>query len=50
MVLTAEQIKANYDVLLNGIEPKQIGLNEILLNFLDNRKITIKRKTEFNIT
>ena len=39
----------NFNVLLNGIEPKQIGLNDILLNFLDHRKISIKRKSKFNI-
>ncbi len=39
----------NFNVLLNGIEPKQIGLIDILLNFLDHRKISIKRKSEFNI-
>ena len=39
----------NFNVLLNGIQPKQIGLNDILLNFLDHRKITLKRKFKFNI-
>ncbi len=39
----------NFNVLINGIEPKQIGLKEILLNFLDHRKISIKRKSQFNI-
>ena len=39
----------NFNVLINGIEPKQIGLTEILNNFLDHRKISIKRKSEFNI-
>ncbi len=39
----------NFNVLINGIEPKQIGLKEILLNFLDHRKISIKRKSEFNV-
>ncbi len=39
----------NFNVLINGIEPKQIGLKEILLNFLDHRKISIKRKSEFKI-
>ncbi len=39
----------NFNVLINGIEPKLIGLNEILLNFIDHRKITIKRKSKFNI-
>ena len=39
----------NFNVLINGLEPKQIGLSEILLNFLDHRRISIKRKSEFNI-
>ncbi len=39
----------NFNVLVNGIEPKQLGLNEILLNFLEHRKISIKRKSQFNI-
>ncbi len=39
----------NFNVLLNGIEPKQVGLKEILLNFLEHRKQSIKRKSEFNI-
>ena len=38
----------NFNVLLNGIEPKQIGIIEILSNFLNHRKISIKRKSEFN--
>ncbi len=39
----------NFNVLINGLEPKQIGLSEILLNFLDHRRASIKRKSEFNI-
>ncbi len=39
----------NFNVLINGYEPKQIGLIEILLNFINHRKISIKRKTEFII-
>tara|TARA_A100001011_G_scaffold398605_1_gene503661 strand:+ start:200 stop:2395 length:2196 start_codon:yes stop_codon:yes gene_type:complete len=39
----------NFNVLINGIEPQQTGLVNILLNFLDHRKISIKRKSEFNI-
>ena len=39
----------NFNVLINGLEPKQIGLHEILINFLDHRKISIKRKSEYNI-
>ncbi len=43
------KFSCNFNVLINGIEPKQIGLNEILLNFLNYRKLTIKRKSNFNI-
>ncbi len=43
------KFSCNFNVLINGIEPKQIGLSEILLNFLDHRKKSIKRKSEFNI-
>ena len=39
----------NFNVLLNGIEPKQTGLIEILINFLEHRKTSIKRKSLFNI-
>ena len=39
----------NFNVLIDGTIPKQIGIIEILLNFLDHRKNSIKRKSEFNI-
>ena len=39
----------NFNVLINGIEPKQIGIIEIFSNFLEHRKVTIKRKSKFNI-
>ena len=39
----------NFNVLIDGIEPKQIGIIEILSNFLEHRKVTIKRKSKFNI-
>ena len=38
----------NFTVLENGISPKQLGLKEILNNFISYRKITIKRKSIFN--
>ena len=38
----------NFNVLENGILPKQIGLKEILNNFITHRKISIKRKSLFN--
>ena len=37
----------NFNVLENGIIPKQIGLKDILNNFLKHRKITIKRNSLF---
>ena len=39
----------NFNVLENGIIPKQLGLKDILLHFINHRKTTIKRKSEFNI-
>ena len=39
----------NFNVLENGIFPKQLGLKNILLHFINHRKNTIKRKSEFNI-
>jgi len=39
----------NFNVLVDGIEPKQIGIIDILHNFLEHRKISIKRKSNFNI-
>ncbi len=38
----------NFNVLENGISPKQIGLKDILNNFLKYRKVTIKRNSLFN--
>jgi len=39
----------NFNVLVDGIFPKQLGLKEILKHFIDFRILTIKRKTIFNI-
>ena len=39
----------NFNVLEKGILPNQLGLKDILLHFIDYRKITIKRKSKFNI-
>ncbi len=39
----------NFNVLIDGLEPKQVGIIEILSNFLQHRKISIKRKSNFNI-
>ena len=38
----------NFNVLKNGILPTQIGLKEILNNFIEHRQTTIKRKSNFN--
>ncbi|PPR45209.1 MAG: DNA topoisomerase 4 subunit A [Alphaproteobacteria bacterium MarineAlpha5_Bin8] len=38
----------NFNVLEDGIIPKQLGLKSILNNFLEYRKKTIKRKSLFN--
>ncbi len=43
------KFSCNFNVLIDGIEPKQIGINDILSNFLEHRKITIRRKSKFNI-
>ena len=39
----------NFNVLENGRIPKQLGLKSILNQFIDFRKITVKRKSKFNI-
>jgi len=38
----------NFNVLENGISPKRLGLKDILNNFINHRKKTIKRKSLFN--
>ena len=39
----------NFNVLEKGLIPKQLGLKSILAQFIDFRKLTIKRKSKFNI-
>ena len=39
----------NFNVLENGIFPKLLGLKEILNNFLNHRRVSIKRKSLYNI-
>lgn len=39
----------NFNVLVNGVSPQQLGLKDILKNFINYRILTIKRKTLFNI-
>ena len=38
----------NFNVLEKGILPKQLGLKDILINFITYRKTTVKRKSLFN--
>ena len=39
----------NFNVLENGRIPKQLGLKPILSQFINFRKLTVKRKSKFNI-
>ena len=39
----------NFNVLIDGVFPKQLGLKDILNNFISFRFLTIKRKATFNI-
>tara|TARA_Y100001970_G_scaffold88509_1_gene111711 strand:- start:637 stop:2829 length:2193 start_codon:yes stop_codon:yes gene_type:complete len=39
----------NFNVLENGYVPKQLGLKEILQQFIYYRRTTIKRKSKFNV-
>ena len=39
----------NFNVLVDGVSPKKLGLNDILKNFINYRYVTIKRKANFNI-
>ena len=39
----------NFNVLVEGIQPKQLGIKDILQYFIDYRFITIKRNSAFNI-
>ena len=43
------KFSCNFNVLENGISPKQMGLKDILSNFIEYRKKIIKRKSAFNI-
>ena len=43
------KFSCNFNVLEKGIVPKQLGLKEILQEFINHRKITVKRKSKFNI-
>ncbi len=38
----------NFNILEKGITPRQLGLKEILNSFIEHRKDTIKRKSNFN--
>ncbi len=39
----------NFNVLENGRIPRQLGLKPILYQFINFRKLTVKRKSKFNI-
>ena len=39
----------NFNVLVNGVSPQQLGLKDNHKNFINYRLLTIKRKTLFNI-
>jgi len=43
------RFSCNFNVLINGTNPKLLGLKEILKNFINYRFKTIKRKSLFNI-
>ena len=43
------RFSCNFNVLEKGHIPKQLGLKDILLNFIDHRKSVITRKSKFNI-
>jgi topoisomerase-4 subunit A len=43
------KFNCNFNVLENGKVPKQLGLKDILNNFILHRRETIKRKSTFNI-
>ena len=45
----AIRYSCNFNVLVDGKNPKQLGLKDILLNFIEYRFLTIKRKANFNI-
>ena len=45
----AIRYSCNFNTLLDGISPKQLGLKDILNHFISYRLITIKRKAFFNI-
>ena len=45
----AIRYSCNFNTLLDGISPKQLGLKDILNHFISYRLTTIKRKAFFNI-
>jgi len=45
----AIRYSCNFNSLINGISPQQLGLKDILSHFISHRLITIKRKAFFNI-
>ena len=49
--LTGLQTSFHYNVLalVNGIQPKVMGLKEILAEFIKHRQVVIRRRTEFEL-
>jgi len=43
------RFSCNFNVLIDGKSPKQVGLKDILQSFVEYRFVTIKRKAIFNI-
>ena len=43
------RFSCNFNVLESGIVPKQLGLRDILLHFINYRRVIVKRKSEFNV-
>ena len=43
------KFSCNFNVLVDGVKPKQLGIKDILIYFIDFRFLTIKRHSNFNI-
>ncbi|HRN97160.1 MAG TPA: DNA gyrase subunit A [Candidatus Saccharibacteria bacterium] len=49
--MTAMQTNFNYNMLalIDGIQPKVLGLQEILTEFVKHRQVVVRRRTEFEL-
>ena len=49
--LTALQTSFNYNMLalVNGIQPKVLGLHDMLQEFIHHRQVVVRRRTEFEL-